>query len=218
MRKSFALAATAVAVLGLAGATPVFAHGGGGTTASAAGTAASSVQLSHGDSSKPDLARNYINSDDGVNPNVDRDSECRTPDRFDVQRLSPRGKTTKNVHIDACLFDRYRDDGRQKLRKVDGRVTWQSFGVGEVFSCPDPDDGGPKTAVTRDSDRDGDLDMCLQSGYQEKGIAGDREFHVRVNNDSKRGTQSVVFCYDRDRNGCLDEDIKDVAVVKWVRR
>ena len=217
MRKSFALAATAVAVLGLAGATPVFAHGGGGTTASAAGTAAS-IQLSHGDSSKPDLARNYINSDDGVNPNVDPDSECRTPDRFDVQRLSPRGETTKNVHIDACLFDRYREDGRAKLRRVDGRVTWQSFGPGEVFACPDPDDGGPKTATTRDSDDDGDLDMCLQSGYQEKGTDGDREFHLRVNNDSKRGTQSVIFCYDRDRNGCLDEDIMDVAVVNWIRR
>lgn len=217
MRKTIALAATGLAVLGLAGTTPVFADGGSGETAGASGPAVSAGALSHEDS-KPDLARNYINSDDGANPNVDRNSECRTPDRFDVQRLSPRGETTKNVHIDACLFDRYRDDGRQKLRKVDGRVTWQSFGVGEVFSCPDPDDGGPKTAKTRDSDRDGDLDMCLQSGYQEKGIAGDREFHLRVNNDAKRGTQSVIFCYDRDRNGCLDEDIKDVAVVKWVRR
>ncbi len=64
---------------------------------------------------------------------------------------------------------------------------------------------------------DGRNDRCFQSGYQEKGIAGDQEFHARMNNSTMEGTQSVVWCYDSDRNGCSNEQIKDRITINWAR-
>ena len=45
---------------------------------------------------------------------------------------------------------------------------------------------------------------------------GDFEYHARMNNFSDPGEQRVVFCYDRDQNGCSDESLKDRIEINWV--
>ncbi|MBA2255700.1 MAG: hypothetical protein H0W05_00660 [Thermoleophilaceae bacterium] len=171
---------------------------------------------------RPDQAISYINPDTGApteNPNIDPGSSCFDPDRYDeAQPLSTPGTTDRNVHNDACfLGDSYSSSWRysERDRRTDGPATFESFGTGYISACPDPDNGGPKVAITRDTDGDGRVDFCFQSGYQEKGVAGDREFHARMNNDSQPGDQTVVWCYDPDRDGCDDEDIKDVINIRW---
>ena len=156
-------------------------------------------------------AASYINPDTGAataNPDVDPNSSCYNPDQRDDQRLSDPGTANRNVHNDACFLD---DRGN----KVDGPASFQSFGVGFISACPDPDGAGPKVARLTDTNGDGRNDLCFQSGYQEKGVAGDFEFHARPNNTSMTGSQYVVWCADADRNGCRDEDVKDDIKIEW---
>ncbi len=77
-------------------------------------------------------------------------------------------------------------------------------------ACPDPDGAGPKVAILS-----ADKKLCFQSGYQEKGMAGDLEFHARLNNNGQAGTQYVTWCSDSDRNGCDDERNKDSIRIDW---
>ncbi len=89
------------------------------------------------------------------------------------------------------------------------------LGLIDVSACPDPDNAGPKTARLTDKNRDGRPDLCFQSGYQNKGMAGDREFHARLNNTGMAGTQYVTWCSDRDANGCSDEWNKSSIRIDW---
>jgi len=116
------------------------------------------------------------------------------------------------VHNDACFLD-------SNGEKMDGPASFKSIGVGYISACPDPDGSGPKYAVLRDTNGDGRNDLCFQSGYQEStvpGTAGDDEFHARLNNTGRTGTQRVVWCSDADADGCADEDIKRYISIKWV--
>lgn len=156
-------------------------------------------------------AASYINRDTGAateNPDVDAGSNCFNPDQFDQQQLSPSGTATKNVHNDACFLD-------SRGNFVDGPASFQSFGVGFISACPDPDGAGPKFAVLSDTNGDGRADLCFQSGYQETGKAGDEEFHARMNNTMTPGTQQVVWCADADMNGCGDERNKAGITIEW---
>lgn len=156
-------------------------------------------------------AASYINRDTGAateNPDVNQGSSCFNPDQRDDQRLSDPGTANRNVHNDACFLD-------NRGNKVNGPASFQSFGVGFISACPDPDGAGPEFAILRDTNGDGRNDLCFQSSYQRKGIAGDFEFHARLNNTSMVGTQYVVWCADADRNGCRDEDLKDDITIEW---
>ena len=62
---------------------------------------------------------------------------------------------------------------------------------------------------------DGRNDLCFQSAYQAKGIAGDFEFHARMNNTGMPGTQYVTWCSDRDADGCSDEWNKSSIRIDW---
>lgn len=174
-----------------------------------------------GDRNRPQRAVSYINPDTGAataNPDVDPNSSCFNADRSDQQRLSDPGTTNRNVHNDACFFgSRYSRWNGGSDEKVDGPATFQATGVGVISACPDPDGAGPKVAVLSDTNGDGRNDRCFQSGYQEKGMAGDNEFHARLNNTTTPGTQSVTWCYDPNKNGCGDEYVKDQITINWVR-
>lgn len=186
-----------------------------------------SLSASHGDGYGGETnfrAVSYINPDIGAataNPDVAANSGCSSPDRSDTQRLSTAGTADRNVHNDACFLEggSYGSYGSygSAARKVDAPATYESSGVGFISACPDPDGAGPKYALTRDRNGDGRIDFCFQSGYQEKGIAGDLEFHARLNNTTQSGTQSVVWCYDSDRDGCSDERAKDRITIEWTR-
>ena len=172
------------------------------------------ITLASHSNTGPSRAVSYINPDLGAateNPDVNRDSSCSSPDRSDTQQLSDAGATNRNVHNDACFFSGYRSD-----TKVDAPATYESKGVGFINACPDPDGTGPKVAVLSDTNGDGRNDRCFQSGYQQKGTAGDLEFHARLNNSTTAGDQYVVWCYDPNKNGCADEDVKDQITIKWV--
>jgi len=149
-------------------------------------------------------AASYINPDTGAateNPDVDPASECETPDQSDTQEISPAGEVTNNVHNDACLFD---DSGAD----VDAQVSFESSGVGVISGCPDPDGEGPKTATN-------DGTTCTLSGYQETGMAGDFEYHARLNSEVA-GTQTVVFCADPEGNRCEDAVLSNTITITWV--
>ena len=165
-----------------------------------------------GDGSQYGAASSYINPDTGAataNPDVNPRSSCFNPDQYDQQAFSPAGTATKNVHNDACFIGRGGE-------KIDGPATFESRGVGFISACPDPDNAGPKVAILSDRNGDGRNDRCFQSGYQDKGIAGDDEFHARLNNNTgKAGTQTVTWCSDRDRDGCRDEWNKSVIRIDW---
>ena len=154
----------------------------------------------------------YINPDTGAataNADVNPGSSCFDPDQYDMQQFSAPGTTTRNVHNDACFLDR---DGN----KLDGPASFESEGVGYMSACPDPDGAGPKVAVLTDKNGDGRKDLCFQSGYQQKGTAGDNEFHVRLNNNTGMvGTQYVTWCADADRDGCQDEWQKSTIRIDW---
>ena len=165
----------------------------------------------------PYRAVSYINPDIGAataNPDVNANSSCSDPDQFDTQKLSANGTATNNVHNDACLFggSNYSFGGEPRF---DGPATYDSFGAGFISACPDPDNAGPKTA-TLSADRK----RCVQTGFQTKGIAGDGEFHARLNSTAAvggTGTQTVVWCYDPELNGCSDARIKSTVRVNWVQ-
>ena len=156
-------------------------------------------------------ASSYINPDTGAataNNDVDPNSSCFRADRYDMQMFSPAGTATKNVHNDACFLD-------SNGTKLDGPASFESRGVGVISACPDPDNAGPKTASLRDRNGDGRADLCFQSGYQNKGMAGDLEFHARLNNTGMAGTQYVTWCSDRDADGCSDEWNKSSIRIDW---
>jgi Zn ribbon nucleic-acid-binding protein len=157
-------------------------------------------------------ASSYINPDLGMgteNRDVNDDSACDRPDRRDTQALSSPGTTNRNVHNDACLYGRYSFD--QSVSTVDVPATFESSGVGVISACPDPDGAGPKTATLSNNGR-----RCTQTGYQSRGIPGDREYHVRLNNSTTAGEQRVVFCYDPGLDGCAGEQVRSVVTVTWV--
>lgn len=169
---------------------------------------------SHEDDGEVSFAASYINRDTGaatVNRNINFRSSCVKPDRYDGrQTVSPAGTTTNNVHNDACLFD-------DAMNKIDDGATFESYGVGYISACPDPDDAGPKFA-TLGVGPTGDADTrCIQSGYQDKNTTGDDEFHARLNS-FQAGQQTVVWCYDENLNGCFDENIQDTIVINWTSR
>lgn len=182
-------------------------------------------EYSRGDSLR---AVSYINGDAGVNADVDANSSCFSPDRYDRQRLSDPASGNpgnRNVHNDACFFKDSYSGGYRNVstqshdggyggsdEKQDAPASFQSTGVGYISACPDPDGAGPKFARLS-----ADKKLCFQSGYQETGKAGDKEFHARMNNNSTPGTQNVVWCKDDDRNGCSDENVKDRITVEWFR-
>ncbi len=182
----------------------------------------------------PSRAVAYINPDTGAateNPDVDPDSSCESPDRRDKQQLSASAGTENNIHVDACLFDEQSD-------AFDGTVTFEGRGVGAISACPDPDQmvgqvpqvmNGDKRAYVHDHDGDGRIDHCHQTGYQSKDAAGDLEYHVRLNNDTKKGKQKVVFCFDPEQDaeadaagqpaghGCKDSAYTSTIKIRWVR-
>ena len=167
-----------------------------------------------GQGNAPRRAASYINRDTGMptqNSDVNRNSGCRNPDQFDRQMVSPTGSTANNVHNDACLFE-----GRGNNNPFDGMASFDSRGVGYISACPDPDGAGPKVSFTRDRNGDGFADLCVQSGYQERGIAGDFEFHARMNSFT-RGEQRVIFCFDTEANGCRDSRVNDDITIDWRR-
>ena len=150
----------------------------------------------------------YINQDEGMataNSDVRADSECVSPDQDDMQQNSASGSTSNNVHIDGCLSSQ----GGGLGNRLDAQVTWESSGVGTISACPDPDLTGPKTAVNSGT-------RCTQSGFQTRGIAGDREYHIRVNNTASVGTQTVRFCFDPEGDGCGNA-AASVVNVRWVQ-
>lgn len=161
----------------------------------------------------PARASSYINPDTGLataNPDVSANSECGTPQQVDIQRIG-----TTNVHNDACLFTAEARFGADES-DVDAPASFQSLGTGSISACPDPDGTiGAKTASVKDTNGDGLNDLCTQSGYQSKGIDGDREYHARLLSTTPGG-QVVLFCSDANRNGCLDETVLSFSVVVWL--
>ncbi len=181
------------------------------------GGAAGSVSASdNGDGyggygSRSGRASSYINPDTGAataNPDVNPMSSCFRADQYDMQRFSDAGMANRNVHNDACFLD-------FNGNKLDGPASFESRGVGFISACPDPDNAGPKTARLTDQNGDGRMDLCFQTGYQNKGIAGDLEFHARMNNTGMAGTQYVTWCSDRNANGCSDEWNRSSIRIDW---
>ena len=118
------------------------------------------------------------------------------------------------MHSDACFFGRWGNDSGSVADTVDGPASFESFGVGLISAFPDPDNAGPKVAILS-----ADRKRCFQSGFQEKGVAGDTEFHARLNNRTDLGgpgTQRVVWCYDPENNGCSASRVKSTVTVTWV--
>lgn len=176
------------------------------------------------DGDTPRKAVSYINPDTGAataNPDVDPNSNCDSPERDDNQMRSAPGSTANNVHNDACFFKGYSTGTKSD---VDGPATFDSSGQGSISACPDPDGTGPKVARLSDTNGDGRMDRCFQSGYQDKGTVGvadqpgDFEFHARMNNttDAAAGEQRVVWGYDPEENGTSDTDVKDTIRINWL--
>jgi len=165
---------------------------------------------SYGDNLK---AASYINGDAGKNADVDPNSSCFRPDQYDMQAFSSVASGNpgdNNVHNDACFLD----GGGNKVGKNIG-ATFQSRGTGYISACPDPDGAGPAISRLRDLNGDGRNDSCFQSSYQEKGIAGDDEYHARVNNTGMAGSQDVKWGMDRDADGRIDGYNDDSIKVDW---
>jgi len=158
----------------------------------------------------------YIRADAGLatfNPDVNPNSNCATPDYDDIQAVGAPGTTTKNVHVDACLFSSDAAPGAT-VSDVDVPVTYELFGVGTISACPDPDGTGPKTAIRHDHNGDGNFEHCHQSGYQSTGT-GAQEYHARVNNTTAAGQSRVLFCSDPNQDGCLDEPVRSQVAIGW---
>ena len=165
----------------------------------------------------PVRATAYVRADAGLatfNPDVNPNSSCATPDYDDVQALSNPGATNNNVHVDACLFTSGAAPGAS-VSDSDVPATYEIFGAGTISACPDPDGAGPKTAVRHDHDNNGTFEHCHQSGYQSAGT-GALEYHARVNNSTQPGQTRVLFCYDPDQDGCLDEQVRSQVAIGWV--
>ena len=163
----------------------------------------------------------YINRDTGAateNPDVNKDSSCFNPDQYDMQMFSDAGTANRNVHNDACFLD----DRGNKAGKGIG-ATFRSSGTGFISACPDPDGAGPERAVLADKNGDGRADSCFQSSYQDRGVlgtadvAGDFEYHARLNNNNAQtpGEQQVKWGLDRDGDGFIDDRNDDDIKVDW---
>ncbi len=155
----------------------------------------------------------YINGDAGKNADVNPNSSCFSPDQYDLQKFSTAASGNpgdNNVHNDACFLD----GNGNKVGKNIG-ATFQASGTGYISACPDPDGAGPAIRILRDLDGDGRNDSCFQSSYQEKGIAGDLEYHARVNNTGMTGEQKVKWGMDRDADGRIDDFYGDSIKVDW---
>ncbi|MDQ3612358.1 MAG: hypothetical protein M4D85_12295 [Actinomycetota bacterium] len=155
-------------------------------------------------------AVSYINGDAGKNADVDPNSSCFDPDRYDMQAFSSAASGNpgdNNVHNDACFLD----DRGNKVGDGIG-ASFQSSGTGYISACPDPDGAGPEFSRLRDLNGDGRNDSCFQSSYQEKGIAGDDEYHARLNNTGMAGEQKVNWGLDRDGNGVIDGTDDDIKI------
>jgi len=174
-----------------------------------------SYDSSYGGSSYGDNLRaaSYINGDAGKNADVDPNSSCFRPDQYDMQAFSTAASGNpgnNNVHNDACFLD----DRGNKVGKNIG-ATFQSRGTGYISACPDPDGAGPAIRILRDLNGDGRNDSCFQSSYQERGVAGDFEYHARVNNTGMAGSQDVKWGMDRDADGRIDGFNDDSIKVDW---
>ncbi len=185
----------------------------GALTATATG--ASAYSSWGGGSYGDDLrAASYINPDTGAataNPDVNAGSSCVNPDQYDMQQFSAAGTAARNVHNDACFLDR---NGNKQGKNIG--ASFQSRGVGVISACPDPDGAGPAISKLRDLDGDLRMDSCFQSSYQEKGTAGDFEYHARVNNNTApAGDQDVTWGMDRDGDGRIDSYNDDSIKVTW---
>ncbi len=155
----------------------------------------------------------YINGDGGKNADVDPNSSCFNPDQYDMQAFSSVASGNpgdRNVHNDACFLD----DRGNKVGQGIG-ASFQSSGTGYISACPDPDGAGPEFSRLRDLNGDGRNDSCFQSSYQEKGAAGDFEYHARVNNTGMTGSQDVKWGVDRDADGRIDNRNDDSISVDW---
>lgn len=167
----------------------------------------------------PARAAAYVRNDAGLatfNPDVNPSSNCATPDQADVQTVGAPGTTSNNVHVDACLFGSSAPAGAT-VSDVDVPATFELFGVGTISACPDPDGAGPKTAARHDHNGDGAFEHCHVSGYQSTGT-GALEYHARINNTSTAGQSRVLFCYDPDQDGCLDETVRNQVAIGWTPR
>jgi hypothetical protein len=167
----------------------------------------------------PVRASAYVRGDAGLptfNPDVNPNSNCATPDYDDLQTVSAPGSTANNVHVDACIFGSAAPRSAT-VSDVDVPATFHLFGAGTISACPDPDGAGPKTALREDHDGDGNFEHCHLSGYQSTGT-GALEYHVRINNSAAAGQSRVVFCYDPDRDGCLDETVLSQVAIGWTPR
>ena len=159
----------------------------------------------------------YVRADAGLatfNPDVNPNSNCATPDYDDVQALSNPGATNSNVHVDACLFTPAAAPGAT-VSDADTTATYEISGAGTISACPDPDGAGSKTAARHDHNGDGTFEHCHQSGYQSTGT-GALEYHARINNSTQPGQTRVLFCYDPDQDGCLDERVVSQVAIGWV--
>ena len=203
-----ALAASMLAATAASGASLVGGGGGDGP---------------YHDSEVPRRAVSFVNPDNGErneNRDVNDNSGCSSPDRYDAQARSFPRSTAKSVHNGACFFG---DGEGGKLSTVDAPATFESSGRGYISDCPDPDGPGLKFAGLLDRNRDGRFDGCFQSGYQDLGVPGiadrpgDFQYHVRLNNTTDRpaGEQRVAWGYDPDEDGLSDTDVKDAITVLW---
>ncbi len=153
-------------------------------------------------------AVSYISADTGLstaNPNVDSDSSCSNPDKFDTQKVSSFSDGSSNVRVAGCLLGS--DDNSDR---IDTTGSYETSGVGGIYACPDPDGGGPKTSRATDTDGDGLNDRCTLSGFD----ADTLEYQVRLLSEVS-GNQIVVFCADANANGCADERTRSRAEINW---
>jgi len=210
MKKKLTLAITCGALLVVTPAALASHDGGGSYGGSYGGGSYSYGGGSYGDNLR---AASYINGDAGKNADVDPNSSCYRPDQYDMQAFSSVASGNpgnNNVHNDACFLD----GAGNKVGKNIG-ATFQSSGTGYISACPDPDGAGPAISRLRDLNGDGRNDSCFQSSYQEKGIAGDFEYHARVNNTGMAGSQDVKWGMDRDADGRIDGYNNDSIKVDW---
>lgn len=147
----------------------------------------------------PARAVSYVNPDSGAdteNSDVEPGSSCVTPDRSDTQPVGDPATGTDNVHNDACLLD-------AAGAPVDTQAAFELTGPAEFSACPDPDDGGPKTATLSGT-------TCILSGYE----ADNQEYHARIVGTGT-GTAQITFCADPEGNGCADAAVADDITVTF---
>ena len=185
----------------------------GALTLGAAATGANAGYDRYDRNSDDFTAASYINGDGGTNADVDPNSSCYNPDQYDMQAFSSAASGNpgdNNVHNDACFLDR---DGNKVGDGIG--ASFVSSGTGYISACPDPDGAGPEFSRLRDLNGDGRNDSCFQSSYQEKGTAGDLEYHARVNNTGAKGEQQVKWGRDDDGDGRIDDRDDDDIKVDW---